>query len=248
MRSLKFFSFLSIFIIILAFSFNAFGQKKKTRVKRAKTISTVNSSLTDSEISDGFKEGLTKGIESAVTSLGGKNGFLDNLRVKIPLPKSLQKLEKGLRLAGQGDAVNDFVASLNHAAEKAVPVAIDVFVDALKQMTSNDARTILLSGQDDAATQYFRRTTEENLRGKFRPIVEKCTDETGVTANYKSMVGKAGFAAKLVGQDATDLDGYVTQKALDGLFLIVADEEKSLRKDPLGRTTNLLKKVFGVLI
>ena len=223
------------------FSVAASAQTSKTKTK--KTIVKV----TDMEISGGLKEALSKGVKFAINTLGKENGFLDNARVKIPLPKSLQKLEKGLRLAGQGKAVDEFVGSMNHAAEKAVPVAIDVFVDAIKQMSFDDARKILFSGQNDSATQFFRRTGEETLRGKFRPIVEEFTEKTGVTNKYKTMIGKAGFAAQFLGKDATDLDGYVTQKALDGLFLLVADEEKKIRENPLGRTTSLLKKVFGIL-
>jgi len=203
--------------------------------------------VSDSDISRGLKEALTKGVSTAVKVLGKDDGFLANDRVRIPLPNSLQKLEKGLRMAGQGRAVDDFVASMNHAAEKAVPIAIDVFVDAIKKMTFDDARNILMSGKDDSATQFFRRTSEEKLRLKFRPIVEEWTAKTGVTQSYKSMIGKAGFAAQFLGKDATDLDGYVTQKALDGLFLIVADEEKKIRKDPIGQTSALLRKVFGIL-
>ncbi len=159
----------------------------------------------------------------------------------------MQTVEKGLRFAGQGKLVDDFVASMNHAAEKAVPVAVDVFVDSIKQMTFTDVKNILFSGQDDAATQFFRRTSEETLRGKFRPIVEKFTNEVGVTQKYKTMIGKYGFVAGFLGQDVKDLDGYVTQKALDGLFFMVAEEEKKIRKDPIGRTTDLLKKVFGAI-
>jgi Protein of unknown function (DUF4197) len=217
--------------------------KKKTSPRKTTTAVKVS----DTEISGGLKEALSKGVKFAVDSLGRENGYLDNARVKIPLPKSLQKLEKGLRLAGQGKSVDEFVGSMNHAAEKAVPVAIDVFVDAIKQMSFDDARKILFSGQDDSATQFFRRTSEETLRGKFRPIVEEFTEKTGVTNKYKAMIGKAGFAAQLLGKDATDLDGYVTQKALDGLFLLVADEEKKIRENPIGRTTSLLRKVFGIL-
>ncbi|MBK6587094.1 MAG: DUF4197 domain-containing protein [Acidobacteria bacterium] len=203
--------------------------------------------VSDNDIAAGLKEALGKGVSSAVNSLGKPNGFLLNPRVKIPLPKSLQKLEKGLRVAGQGRSVDAFVASMNNAAEKAVPVAIDVFIDAIKWMSFDDARQILFSGQKDAATQFFRRSSEETLRGKFRPIVEEFTEKTGVTQKYKAMVGKAGFAAQLLGKDATDLDGYVTQKALDGSFLLVADEERKIRENPIGRTTALLKKVFGIL-
>ncbi|MEQ1604850.1 MAG: DUF4197 domain-containing protein [Pyrinomonadaceae bacterium] len=207
----------------------------------------TNRNVSDNDIAAGLKEALGKGVSTAIKTLGKPNGFLLNPRVKIPLPKSLQKLEKGLRIAGQGKSVDAFVASMNNAAEKAVPVAIDVFVDAIKRMSFDDARKILFSGQKDSATQFFRRSNEETLRGKFRPIVEEFTEKTGVTQKYKTMVGKAGFAAQLLGKDATDLDGYVTQKALDGLFLLVADEEAKIRENPIGRTTALLKKVFGIL-
>ena len=206
-----------------------------------------NQNVSNNDIAGGLKEALSKGVSSAIKSLGKEDGFFKNVRVKIPLPKSLQKVEKLARVAGQGKAVDEFVLSMNRAAEKAVPVAIDVFVDAIKKMTFDDARQILFSGKDDSATQFFRKTSEETLRSKFRPIVEKFTGETGVTQKYKAMVGKAGFAAQFLGKDATDLDGYITQKALDGLFLLVADEEKKIRKDPLGRTTDLLRKVFGIL-
>ena len=191
--------------------------------------------VSDNDIAGGLKEALSKGVGSAIKSLGKEDGFLGNVRVKIPLPNSLQKIEKVVRVAGQGKAVDEFVASMNHAAEKAVPVAVDVFVDAIKQMTFDDARNILFSKQSDSATQFFRKTSEETLREKFRPIVEEFTAKTGVTQKYKAMIGKAGFAAQFLGKDATDLDAYVTQKALDGLFLLVADEEKQIRKNPLGR-------------
>ncbi len=206
-----------------------------------------NKNVSDNEISGGLKEALSKGVGSAIKSLGKEDGFFKNVRVKIPLPKSLQKVEKIVRVAGQGRAVDEFVLSMNRAAEKAVPVAVDVFVDSIKKMTFDDARQILFSKEQDSATQFFRRTSEETLREKFRPIVEEFTAKTGVTQKYKAMIGKAGFAAQFLGKDATDLDGYVTQKALDGLFLLIADEEKKIRKDPLGRTTSLLKKVFGIL-
>lgn len=201
--------------------------------------------LTDPEISSGLKEALTNGVKFAVKTLGRENGFLGDNRVKIPLPKSLQKMEKGLRVAGQGRMVDEFVTSMNRAAEKAVPVAVDVFVDSIKQMTLRDVRDILFSGRDDAATQFFRRTSEENLRGKFRPIVEDLTEQVGVTQKYKAMTGRYGFMGRIVGQDATDIDGYVTQKALDGLFFMVAEEERKIRKDPLKQTSSILRKVFG---
>jgi hypothetical protein len=258
MKGLK---ILLIGILVFTFSSGALAQtktKKRPRVVKTPTTTktstvpistttktTSNQTLTDNEISGGLKEALFSGVKFAVNTLGKENGFLDDARVKIPLPKNLQNVEKALRFAGQGKMVDDFVASMNHAAEKAVPVAIDVFMDSIKQMTFNDVRNILFSGQDDSATQFFRRTSEETLRGKFRPIVEQFTSQVGVTQKYKDMMGKYGFVGKLFGQDATDLDGYVTQKALDGLFFMVAEEEKKIRKDPIGTGSAILKKVFG---
>lgn len=235
----KFRRLITALLALTALTSISFGQTTRT--------TTRGRSVSDIEISGGLKEALTKGVRFAVNSLGRQDGFLKNARVKIPLPKNLQRVEKGLRIAGQGRTVDEFVTSMNRAAEKAVPVAIDVFVDSIKQMTFDDARQILFSGRDDAATQFFKRSSEETLRGKFRPIVEDFTESVGVTQKYKTMIGKYGFAAQLLGQDATDIDGYVTQKALDGLFLLVADEEKKIRKDPIGRTTSLLRKVFGIL-
>lgn len=215
-------------------------QRRSTARQRQTTLST-------SEISGGLKEALFQGIRNAVDDLGRENGFLDNARVTIPLPKTLQRTERTLRAIGQGHRVDDFVEAMNHAAEKAVPVATDVFLGSIRQMSFTDARNILFSGQDDAATQFFRRTSEDRLRGEFRPIVEDFTEQVGVTQKYKSMIGRYGFLGRALGQDASDIDGYVTQKALDGLFLLVADEERKIRRDPIGRTTSILRKVFGVL-
>lgn len=243
-------------VCLALFSSVSFGQTKRKRIVKNKPVAVTkptttqtasNTTLTDNEISGGLKEALVKGVRFAVDTLGRENGFLNDTRVKIPLPNSLQKMEKALRVAGQGKMVDDFVASMNHAAEKAVPVAVDVFVDSIKQMTFSDVRNILFSGQDDAATQFFRRTSEETLRGKFRPIVEQFTNQVGVTQKYKDMMGKYGFVGKLFGQDATDIDGYVTQKALDGLFFMVAEEERKIRKDPIGTGSSILKKVFGAI-
>lgn len=223
-----------------------FGQ---TTTRRTATRRTANnqSSVSNADISMGLKEAIIVGVRSAVDELGRENGFLDNDRVRIPLPKGLQRTERTLRALGQGRRVDEFVESMNHAAEQAVPVATDVFLDAIRQMSFNDARQILFSGQDDAATQFFRRTSEERLRQEFRPIVEEMTERVGVTQKYKQMAGRYGFVGQILGQDATDLDGYVTQKALDGLFLLIADEERKIRRDPIGRTTSILRRVFGIL-
>jgi hypothetical protein len=224
-----------------------------------KVFSSTNAStaalaaLPQEQIGSGLKEALGKGVSNAVASLGRDGGFLKNADVKIPLPSSLQKLESGLRLAGQGQMVDDFTASMNHAAEKAVPVAAGVFGDAIKQMSIDDARKIL-SGSPDAATQFFRRTSETNLHAQFLPLVKKATDSVGVTSRYKELTGKFAsvsalgslFGGKTGGTTSPlDVDSYVTSKALDGLFKKVAEEEKNIRANPLARSSDLLKTVFG---
>jgi len=202
------------------------------------------SALTNDEMISGLKEALAKGTQFAVDNLGKEGGFLDNASVRIPMPKSLSWVEKTLRTLHQDRLADEFVASMNHAAERAVPEAAAGFGDAIKQMTLEDARGIL-SGPDDAATQYFRKTTSATLTEKMRPIVEEATAATGVTASYKNMMSRAGGMTSLLSSNATDLDGYVTEKTLDGLFLMVAEEEKRIRENPMARTTDLLKKVFG---
>lgn len=214
----------------------------------------IASALSQTDVVDGLKQALAKGVEQAVALLGRTNGFLTNLNVKIPLPEKLRTAEKTLRAVGQDKLADDFIASMNRAAEQAVPVAAGVFGDAIKQMTIADAKGIL-SGTNNAATQFFRRTTETNLYAKFYPIVQKATDQVGVTTQYKQMMAKVGgsggflgglFGSKSKGpMQAGDLDAYVTNKALDGLFLMVAEEEKRIREHPAARTTELLKKVFG---
>ena len=205
---------------------------------------TAMSALTNDEMISGLKDALGKGTQYAVDNLGKEGGFLDNASVRIPMPKSLSWVEKTLRTLRQDKLADEFVASMNHAAERAVPEAAAVFGDAIQQMTLEDARGIL-SGPDDAATQYFRKTTSATLTEKMRPIVEQATAATGVTSSYKNMMSKAGGMTSLLSSDATDLDGYVTEKTLDGLFLMVAEEEKRIRQNPLARSTDLLKKVFG---
>ncbi|MGB5260122.1 MAG: DUF4197 domain-containing protein [Gammaproteobacteria bacterium] len=199
---------------------------------------------TDGEMIAGLKEALNMGTQYAVNNLGKDGGFLDNDKVRIPMPSSLAWIEKTLRTLRQEKLADEFVASMNHAAEQAVPEAATIFGEAIQNMSLDDARGIL-TGPDDAATQYFRRTTSDALTAKMRPIVEQSISRTGVTSNYKNMMAKAGGLTSLFSKDTTDLDGYVTEKTLDGLFVMVAEEEKRIRENPLARTTNLLKKVFG---
>ena len=210
----------------------------------------LTAALSNQEIAGGLKEALAKGVERAVAMLGKEDGFLQDAAVKVPMPENLQKIERTLRTLRQDKLADEFVTTMNRAAEKAVPEAAAVLGDSIKQMTLDDAKTIL-TGTNNAATEYFRRTSQTNLYERFLPIVQKATEQTGVTSTYKTMMAKASFggfsAGALLGQDAVNLDGYVTRKTLDGLFLKIGQEEQRIRENPVARTTDLLQKVFGAV-
>jgi len=203
----------------------------------------VSSALSDSDIAAGLKEALAKGTRSAVNQLGRSNGFWNDTRVRIPLPRAIENVQSLLQGAGLGPQLDQLHQSMNHAAEQAVPVAADVFAAAVQKLTLEDVRNIL-GGPQDAATQYFKRTTVDTLTEKFKPIVARTTAKVGVVQQYNNALASAGPMAAMLG-DKADINDYVTRKALDGLFLYVADEEKSIRTNPAARTSDLLKKVFG---
>lgn len=211
--------------------------------KNPEITQSVTSVLTDTEIVGGLKEALNKGTTSAIASLAKKDGFFANNNVKIPLPDSLQTVEDGLRKIGQEKYADEFVLTMNRAAEQAVPKAAELFGSAIRDMSIEDAKKIL-NGSDDAATKYFRDISGEQLVNRFLPIVEESTDRVGVTSNYKQMIDKLGFMSKFIDTESLDVDRYITNKAVDGLFLMLAKEEKLIRKNPAARTTELLKKVF----
>jgi hypothetical protein len=208
------------------------------------TAPATAATLSDAEVAAGLKAALEEGTRYAVGSLGKEGGYLNNANVRIPMPDSLAWVEKSLRALGQEQLADEFVASMNHAAEQAVPEAAAIFSDAIQAMTLDDARAIL-SGPDDAATEYFRSHTETALTERMLPIVTRTTENTGVTSAYKRMLGSAGGMTSLLAGDATDIDAYVTQQALDGLFSMVAVEEQRIRENPLARSSDILKKVFG---
>jgi hypothetical protein len=207
-------------------------------------VPAATDKLSNDEVVAGLKAALEKGTQYAVDSLGKDGGYLENAAVRIPMPDSLAWVEKSLRTLGQEQLADDFIASMNHAAEEAVPEAAEIFSAAIKAMTLDDARAIL-GGPDDAATRYFRNHTETALTQRMLPIVTRATENTGVTAAYKHMLAGTGGITGLLAGDATDIDGYVTQQALDGLFSMVAVEEKRIRENPVARSSELLKKVFG---
>lgn len=203
--------------------------------------------LTREQIIAGLKEALNHGVDHAVANLGRDGGFLRDIEVRIPTPESLAPIERALRTVGQDRLVDDFHNAINRAAEKAVPEAVEVLVSSIKQMQLVDAEKIL-RGRDTEATDYFRRTGETNLYHRFLPIVKEATARTGVTAAYKRMtdrVALGGLGELLLGKEAVDLDGYITGKAMDGLFLKIAEQERLIRRDPVARTTEILRKVFG---
>lgn len=210
-------------------------------------VNNALQALSSEQVAAGLKEALGKGMQQAVAELGRNDGFLTNLNVRIPMPKRLQRIESGLRRIGQDEIADNFIGSMNRAAEQAVPAAAAIFGDAVKDMSIEDAKAVL-SGGDDAATQFFRQATEKRLLTEFRPIVNEATAKTGVTSAYKTLMGNTGFGRKLFsfGGD-TDLDQYVTEQSLDGLFKMVAAEELKIRQSPAARTTQTLQSVFGAL-
>jgi hypothetical protein len=195
-------------------------------------------------LSAGLKQALEQGAERAVATLGRENGFYRHPELKIPMPEKLRKIEAGLRRLGQDKRADEFVLSLNRAAEAALPQAREVLLDAIRTMSIEDAVGIV-KGPPDAATRYFRARSENTLTQRFAPIVVAATDRVGVTRRYKQLVSDSGMLARLVDTRDLDIDAYITRQALDGLFHLIADEEKRIREQPVARTTELLRQVFG---
>ena len=209
------------------------------------TVSSTGgvSSLTNSEASGGLKEALTQGVSKAVASLGATDGFLGNKDVKIPLPNSLKKIEKGMKFMGMGKQSDELILKMNRAAEAAVPEAKTLLLDSVKKMSLADAKAIL-TGPQDAATQYFKKTTSAQMGEKFLPIVTKATENVQLADSYNKYADM-GSKFGVVKKEDANINQYVTKKALDGVYYMVAQEEAAIRKDPLGQASSLLKKVFG---
>ena len=201
--------------------------------------------ISNQEASSGMKAALDKGTQAAVASLGKTDGFLGNNAVKILVPDSLRRYEKLMRQVGMGKYADELVLTMNRAAEAAVPEAKPLFVDAVKKMSLQDAKGILAGG-NTSATDYFKRTTSEPLRAKFLPIVAQSTKKVQVADKYNQFAAQ-GAKYGLVKQQDANLDGYVTQKTLDGLFYMVAEEEKKIRANPVAAGSDIIKKVFGAM-
>ncbi len=201
--------------------------------------------FTSTDMTTGLRDSLQQGAIAAVSKLGQENGFFNNAKVKIPLPKALKHAEKMMRAVGMKKQADDLVLSMNRAAESAVPEAKELFVGAVKSMSIQDVKGVF-SGGDDAATQYFRKATEEPLRGRFLPIVMKAIEKVGLAQKYNAVAGKASKLG-LVKESESNVENYVTQKALDGLFVMMADEEKAIRANPVKASTDIAKKIFDAL-
>ena len=199
--------------------------------------------LGDDKIISGLKEALSIGTENTANLTGSTDGFLKNEAIKILLPEKLQSMDKALRLAGFGPQVDEFVVSMNRAAEQAAPLAKPIFKDAVTNMSFDDAKKIL-NGGNTAATDYFKGKTRDQLATAFRPEVEKTMNQVGVTTQYKQLVGQYTTLPFVKGP-AFDVDDYVVGKSLDGLFYTLAQEEQKIRTNPAARVTDLLKEVFG---
>ena len=197
----------------------------------------------DSTVISGLKEALSIGTDKAVTNVSQVNGYFGNEIIKILMPEKIQKVADVLKKVGFQKQVDEFVMSMNRAAEKAAPQATSYFVDAIKEMSFEDARKIL-NGGDTAATEYFKQKTSEKLYSAFKPIVSSSMHEVGATRAYEEMMSKYQ-SVPFMDKQSLDLDHYVTNKSLDGLFYMVGQEEKKIRTDPAARVTDLLKTVFG---
>ncbi len=233
---------IGFFSLSAAIPFNASGLQFEDILKGAREVLGTGG-LSEDEIIRGLKEALEVGTSNAVEKVSKLNGYYQNPEIKIPLPQPVKKVEKLMRVAGYGAEMEAFELSMNRAAERAAPQAKGIFWDAIKKMSFSDAKKIL-QGRENEATLYFKERTFPHLSEMGKPVVHKAMSEVGVTRTYQDLDEKAR-AVPLVGGFSFDLDRYVTDKALEGLFLMIAQEEKRIRQDPAARVTDLLKKVFG---
>jgi hypothetical protein len=201
--------------------------------------------LTQREALAGLRTALERGARNAVATLGRVDGFLRNPQVKIPLPDSLARTERLARRLGFGAQADELVVAMNRAAEAAVPEARKLLVDAVKKMSVQDAKAILTGG-DTAGTEYFRKASHAALHDRFLPVVKSATAKVGVAQRYRELAQPAAAFGLVKAEDA-DLDEYVTLKTLDGLYFMLGEEEKKIRKDPVGTGSAILRRVFGAL-
>jgi hypothetical protein len=231
--------FQTVFLIL--FAANAFAISLEDLMKGVGGV--TKGGTDDATTVSGLKEALSIGTENAVKNVSQVDGYFSNQMIKILMPEKIQKVADALKMVGYQKQVDDFVLSMNRAAEKAAPQATSYFMDAIKGMTFEDA-TKILNGGDTAATQFFKSKTQEKLYTSFKPVISSSMNEVGVTRSYKEMMGQYE-SLPFVSKESLDLDHYVTNKSLDGLFYMIGQEEKKIRTDPAARVTDLLKSVFG---
>jgi len=234
---------LMLLLVLLASANPASAQFDINKALKGLSGVTGGGGLSDAKIGSGLQEALKVGTENAVAITGQTDGFFKNQLIKILMPKSLQNMEKPLRLVGYGPQIDEFVLGMNRAAEKSVPFAKEIFWDAIGQMSFDDAKKIL-AGSDTAATDYFKAKTSKKLQTAFQPSVEEVMGQVGVNRQYNELIGRykdVPFAKNVT----FDVNQYVTEKTTDGLFFVVGQEEKKIRTNPAARVTDLLKEVFG---
>lgn len=206
-------------------------------------ILTEDSPLTTSEIDSGLRQALIKGVSVGADEVSKAGGYLNNAQIKIPFPPEMVKVENTLRDLGMGSLVDQFITTLNQGAEEAAKEAKPIFINSIHQMTIQDAMSIL-KGKDDEATQYLVRTTTGALSQKFMPVIKSALDKTEATKYYSEIISKYN-SIPFIQKVNPNLDEYATQLAIDGLFVMIAKEEKNIRQNPAARTSDILKRVFG---
>lgn len=237
---------ISVMLLVAFLGGRALAQSPLEQIWRTVTQSKRNTTvaaLSNDKIISGLKDALKVSTGKAVASTGKPDGFLKNEAIKIPLPEKLRNASRGMRFIGMGPQLDELEIGMNRAAEQATPLAKQIFLNALFKMTFDDARGILTSG-DDAATQYFRRQSSDDLKGAFKPIVHRTMEQVGVIKQYNQLT-RNSVAGPLLKAQGLEMDDYVLGKTLDGLFYMLAQEEGKIRKDPAARTTAILREVFG---
>jgi hypothetical protein len=231
------------FILLLVFVMFSCAQAQLESLKKAAKNLAGGGQLSQEEIAQGLKEALTNGISKGSDLVSQVDGYFKNPEIKLPFPPDARKAEDRLRQMGLGSEVDKFILSLNRAAEDAATESKPIFVAAIKSMTIQDAASIL-KGKDDAATQYLKKTTSAALKDKFKPVIQNSLSKVNATAYYSDLITTYN-KLPLVQRMNPNLDDYATDKAIEGLFLMIAKEEQNIRKNPLARTSELLKKVFA---
>jgi hypothetical protein len=232
------------FLFILTCSFVICTGLKAQTLNQAKSlVGSTNSKYTEKDAADAIKEALSKGISEGVKLVSKKDGYFGNVEIKIPFPDDVKDIETKLRSVGLGNQVDEVILSMNRAAEDAAKDAETIFLNAIKSMTIQDAINIV-KGSNDAATQYLKKTTSSALTTKFRPVIKASMDKVNTTKLWAELI-KSYNQIPFVKKKNPDLTEYVTQKAIDGLFVMIAKKEQDIRKNPMAQTTDLLKKVFG---